>query len=206
MIISTTGPTPRAPSRIRVSGEAGFTLIEMLVATALVVIVSTAIVTFLTSAIHSTDRIRNDAVIQTEVRSVVDQVTSDLRSAYTGTTVAPIESMSPTSITFYTPDRASPLHLRRITYQLVNGEFGRSLATSTNTDQAPWLIPVQGPWLRQLNAVASTTVFTYFDKDGALTTDPTTVRTINITLAVSDPGSPGRQLSYGGAATLRNTQ
>jgi prepilin-type N-terminal cleavage/methylation domain-containing protein len=183
--------------------EDGMTLTELLVALPLLAVLLMALTLTLTTTTHWGDQVQEDAVMQTEARSVIDGIAKDLRQAYTGNTPAPIESLSPTTITFDSPDRSTPFHLRRISYRLVNGQLDRQSATSTNT-VAPWSFPgTPSPWTKQLGSVLNSAAFTYFDAAGSATTDPTAVHTVKLSFTLSTGSSQGRRFTYESTVNLR---
>ena len=191
--------------RHRLRSERGFTLVEALTTAALLPIVLVALVLMLTTTIHFGDEAASQNTLQTQARAAIERLTGDLRSAYTGSTTSPpIEAMSPTSITFDSPDRSTPFHLRRISYQLVNGTLQRAYATSTNVGAPPWAFPTQGGWSDELTNVTSTTVFGFYDADGAVTNDPAQVRSVSVDLTVTTINH--RPFTYSGTVVLRNMQ
>jgi prepilin-type N-terminal cleavage/methylation domain-containing protein len=195
-----------APGHMRsVRNQHGFTLIEALVTLAILPIVLTAIVLMLTTFTHFTDETQSENTLQTQARAAIDRLTQDLRAAYTGSTTSPpIESLSGTTITFDSPDRSTPFHLRRISYQLVSGTLQRAYATSTNTAGPPWTFPAQGGWSEELTNVSNPTIFGYYDSSGAVTTDPSQVREVTVNVTVSTINK--RPFSYSGTVLLRNQQ
>ena len=204
-----------APAR---GGEAGFTLIEMLVTMFIIGIVFAAFGLVISTTVTHSALITNESVVQNQVRTALSQLTEDLREATTATAGAtsPFVTaggvMSPTSITFYAPDNtyssANPTayHLREISYQLSGGNFQRSSAVSSNLSGPPWTIPALGSWVTLIGAVVNSTVFTYYDgsQPPAPTTNPAAVRTVVMTITVSLPGSR-EHFSYSDTATLRET-
>jgi hypothetical protein len=145
-------------------------------------------------------------VLQTEARAAVERFAAELRQAYTGdeeTATFPIEQIGGTSITFLSPDRGQPFHLRRIHYQLASGRFERAAATSTDTDGWPWDIGALGPLQRLVGSVRNTPVLRYFDTDGdelaATSANRTAVRTVRLTLVLStkDPARSQHHLRDG---------
>jgi prepilin-type N-terminal cleavage/methylation domain-containing protein len=193
------------PAHLRVRREDGFTLMEMLVAMALLGVLFAALALAVGSAIRHSSEVEEESTLQTETRAAIDRFAQDLRQAYTGEEdVAPIESIGSTQITFLSPDRATPFHLRRVSYRLSSGVFERAEAVSTDTDGAPWSIPALGGWAKQVGSVVNTTVFTYLDEGGLPTNDPAAVRTVNVTLTVATPASPNRQSTYQTSVTVRS--
>jgi Tfp pilus assembly protein PilW len=186
----------------RARREDGFSVVELLVTTIVLGVVFAAFSLVLTSTVHHGSDVRERALLQAEARGAIDRLASELRQAYTGSSSAPVETASPTQITFLSPDRAQPFHLRRISYRLNGGMFERAVATSTDTDGAPWNIPALGGWetlARSVNTVA----FTYRDGAGASTSTASAVRSVDVVLALSAPTSQGRQYTYRTTVTLR---
>ncbi len=198
-------PLRRGLTRRFRAEQLGFTLIELLVAMLLLAIVLGGIATFIATTYTRANTTTRQSVAQTAVRAAVDTAVADLRQAYYGDgTTSPIVAMSPTALTFYSPDRAQPLfHLRKISYQLVGGLLQRATATSTDTDGPPWLgLTTLGLWATQVDSVTNTAVFTYQDANGAATSDPTKVSRIVVTVQVR-PGGQGTSYVYQSSATIR---
>jgi prepilin-type N-terminal cleavage/methylation domain-containing protein len=206
--------TPRA----ELAREDGFTMIELLVSITLLGVLFAAFSLVLGSTMTQSRDITNQSVLQVQARAAVDELTRDLRQAIPPDTTATspfvtASTMSPTSITFYSPDRlytaGSPTsyHLNEISYQLSNGDFQRAFATSSDTDGAPWTIPALGSWVTRIGSVVNTDVFTYYDASGALCSNcaPASVRTVVVKLTISDPTGHGRTYTYSSSATLRVT-
>lgn len=191
-------PQPRAAD--------GFTLIEMVVSIAVLGIFFAAFSTVVGSSIIHGSEIQEQAVLQTEVRAAVDRLAADLRQSTNAgdTSLARISTATGTQLTFISPDRAQPMHVRRIAYQVTGGQLQRALATSTST-AAPWTIPALGGWSTLFRSVVTTgiPVFSYFDGNGASTAVATNVRTVRIHVAVATATAPGRQLTYDTRVTLR---
>jgi hypothetical protein len=136
---------------------------------------------------------------QAKARNAVTSLENDLRNSFTGSaTIGRIESISATSITFYTPDRLSPMSLRKVSYQLSAGTFSRWSLTSTNSVSGStyvWSFPTTTaamPYLPVVAGVVNTAVFEYRDKDNvvlnpAVAANIARVRTVKATLQVRDP-------------------
>lgn len=119
--------------------EAGFTLIEMMVVIVLIGITTAMFETTLDSVIHRNDQVQGQNVLQTEVRSSLNQLVSDLRNAtYEDTMTAPVVSFGASAITFYSPDHQTPSHMRKISYWIIGNKLTRQQVLSTNTDGPPW--------------------------------------------------------------------
>jgi len=182
------------------------TIVEMLSAMAVFSIVLAGFAMVLSSAIRHSHEVEEQTNLQVEARSAIAFVSSDLRQVYDGdadVATSPIESISPTQITFLSPDRAQPFHLRRVSYRLSSGEFQRAFATSSDTDGAPWSIPALGSYQKVIGSVVNGAVFTYKKADGTTATSPVDVKTIDVTLTVSTGTSPTRQYTYQTSTTVR---
>lgn len=204
--------------RARLRSEAGFTVPELLVTMVLLSILSTAFALVITSTVTHSAVITNESVLQTQTRVALNQIVKDLREATVSSStdtspfVAPTNVMSPTTLTFYAPDStysvASPTmyKLREISYRLSGGQLQRASAVSSNTNGPPWTIPALGSWVPLVNGVVNTTTFQYYDgsQPPALTTVPTAVRTVLVTLSVGVPGTTVKY-TYSSSATLRET-
>jgi prepilin-type N-terminal cleavage/methylation domain-containing protein len=186
-------------------GDAGFTIVEVMVATTLLGIVLLIVYGTLNSGVRHAADAEARVQIEADVRGVADTFVRDVRQAYTGDlTLNRIDSMTATSITFYSPDRATPYHIRKISYRLTGVNLERSVTTSTDADGAPWTFGATGPYAVVLKDVRSTTVFTYRDHDGAITTDAAEVATVQLSLTVDHDTTqlPGA-LSYTTTAEVR---
>ena len=162
--------------------------------------------TVVSSAIRNGSEVQEQAVLQTEVRAAVDSLVADLRQATIAgdTTLSRISTATGTQITFLSPDRAQPMHLRQISYRVTGGQLQRAFATSATT-AAPWSIPSLGAWSRRAGSIVTTgiPVFSYFDASGASTSVAANVRTIRIRVVVATATSSSRQFVYDTRVTLR---
>jgi prepilin-type N-terminal cleavage/methylation domain-containing protein len=191
-------------TRVRaLRSQAGVTLMELIVTMALMAILGTGITAAVQMTSHWSTELQDEAVAQNEIRSSFERLVQDLRQAYVGDGTPPIELMQPNQITFLSPDRATPYHLRRISYRLAGGRLERAMVFSTDTDGAPWIIPALGPWQKQIGGVVNTALFTYRDEDGNPTTDPQALRTVDVTLRVKAPSGSIQRLTYKTSVSLR---
>jgi len=186
--------------------EHGFTLVEMLVTITFIGVLFAAFALVVGSGLRHSKQVEEESTLQTEVRGAIDRLSQDLRQAYTGEDgVVAIESISPTQITFLSPDRSTPVRLRRISYRLSSGTLERALAVSTDNDGPPWSIPALSGWATEAGSIVNSSLFTYFDAAGAVTADPAEVRTISVTVVVATLAQPARQSTYETSVTLRAT-
>ena len=190
--------------RGRAADASGFTLIEVLVTMAVLGVAVAGMVAFFSMTNSRAAATTDQSISLTVVRTAVDTAVSDLRQAYYGDgTTAPIAALSPTSLTFYSPDRSQPFHLREIAYRLSGGLLQRATATSTNTGGPPWSgLTTLGPWVTEVDSVTSPTVFSYQDASGAPTSDPTKVSRVTISLQVQPSGADSAYV-YQSSATIR---
>jgi prepilin-type N-terminal cleavage/methylation domain-containing protein len=193
--------------RRRLRAESGFTLIECLVTIAIMGIVMTVFGQVLLTTSKTSSRVEEQSALQNEVRVAADRLTMDLRQATNANGTSPVESLGPTSLTFLSPDRLTPFHLRRISYRLSNGELERSVATSTDTDGWPWTWPATpASFYPEVEFVTGTTLFTFYDANGNVTTDPTSVRSARIAITVAPRLQQGGSASYSVLVTIRTLQ
>ncbi len=169
----------------RAKDDDGFTIVEVMVATSILAIVLLIVYLTLNSGVQHAAEAESRVQIEAAVRGVADTFVRDVRQAYTGDpTISRVESMGATTITFYSPDRAAPYHLRKISYRLVGVDLQRSVTTSTDTDGVPWVFGTTEPYATVVSDVRNTTLFTYRDRAGSLTTNPSSVATVQFDLTV----------------------
>jgi prepilin-type N-terminal cleavage/methylation domain-containing protein len=183
--------------------SAGFTVTELLVSLAIVGIVFTIFAVVISSTVRHGGEVREDAVLQGEVRASIDRLAQDLRQAYTGDGSAPITQMTGTLLTFWSPDRATPFHNRKVSYQLSSGQLQRAQATSTDTDGPPWSIGALSPYVTQVGSIRNSTVFTYFNAAGGTATTAADVDSVTVTVTVSTATEASRLFTYSTSIALR---
>ena len=190
--------------RLRARREDGYTLVELLAASFVLVLLFSAFsMTFSATVRHGTEATEQSA-LQGEVRSGVERLARDLRQSYTDVSCASaIETMTSTQIQFLSPDAATPFHLRRISYRLSGGQLQRATAVSSDTDGTPWVIPSLGSWVSLAGSIVSSSIFTYLDANGAVTATAANVRTVVINVVFATTTSSSRQFTYQTSVTLR---
>lgn len=116
--------------------EKGFTLIEVLIVTALLGITMTMFSLVFTTTIRRSSDVQTQNILQTEVRAALNQLVTDLRDAGFGdSSTYPVIEYTNNSITFYSPDRQVPWsHMRKIRYWLDGTALKEQVITSTNTN------------------------------------------------------------------------
>jgi prepilin-type N-terminal cleavage/methylation domain-containing protein len=188
--------------------EAGFTLIELAVSMAVLGVLFGVYSLVLSSTIRDGGAVEDQSTAQTQVRAAVDTLAADLRQAYTGDSSGTMTDVASgftgNTITFYSPDRQTPFHLRKISYQLTGGNLQRQFALSTDTDGYPWTFGATGAWVNQVNNVTNSTVFTYYDSSGNVTSTASAIDNVGITVTVSPRGSQGRTYTYTTTVQLRS--
>jgi prepilin-type N-terminal cleavage/methylation domain-containing protein len=190
----------------------GFTLVEVVVAMALLLVISTTVFRAFASSTRTVTSLQTMIEAQGKARIALADLQADLRNAYSGSdTVARVVSMGAATITFTSADRETPLHLRRITYALSSGVLTRAVETSTNTYTAQgmtWTWPAGSPTaIAVANGVQNTTLFVFKDATGVVTTDVAKVRLVEVTLTVKDPTAKANQLAetYSTSVRIRGT-
>jgi prepilin-type N-terminal cleavage/methylation domain-containing protein len=190
-----------------IRNEGGFTLPELLVGMALLAIVATGFSQMLISTSKTSNRVEEQAMLQNDARSALDRLTSDLREATNAHGTSPVVAATATTLTFDSPDRATPFHLRQISYRLTGGTFQRSALLSTNAGSWPWTFPAApAPWTTELDSITSASAFTYYDANGAVTTDPTAIRSVSVGFNVAPHQNQGGSNAYRALITIRTLQ
>jgi prepilin-type N-terminal cleavage/methylation domain-containing protein len=191
--------------------ERGVTLIEMMAVLAILGIVVGAFVAVYTATIRHSSEVQEQNTLQTEARAVVDTLAQEVRQAWTHeddtTYPTPVITATGTQVTFLSPDRANPYHLRTISYRVNSGRLERALAVSSDTDGPPWVMPALGSWASRVGSVVAnpggTAVFQYLKADGTTTTSAALARSVVITLSLATKTSPSRTVTFSTRATLR---
>jgi prepilin-type N-terminal cleavage/methylation domain-containing protein len=184
--------------------EDGFTIPEFLVGMVVLAIILAGFGQVLINSSKTSNRVEEQAMLQNDVRASIQRLTTDLRSATNVHDDQPIVAATASTLTFDSPDRATPFHLRRISYRVNGTNLERSQLTSVNTGAWPWTWPVTTPvWTPEVTSLTGSSVFTYYDGDGAVTTDPTAVRTIRVTLSVKPKQTGAAPASYSAVVTIR---
>ena len=185
----------------------GFTLSEMLVVMVILSIVIVAFVELLSLTITRSGRTQEQATLQTEVRAGLDAMTSELRQAMCNDQTSPMTTATASQITFYTPDRQTPYHLRQVSYQQSGQLFQRAFVTSTNTGGPAWTMPSlsTATWATVFGSVTSTNPFTYRDANGNVTATLSQITQVDVSVTVAPHGTTGNDGSttYASSIDLR---
>ena len=203
-------------------------MIELAVAMPLMLIVMGGLVIMLTTITHWSSQTQEETTLQTEARSAMNTLESDIRGAFIGDGTDPIIAATATSMTFYTPDESattvvgateSSFHLLKVSYNVTGGTLQRQFMTSTNTypTAPPWTWPgSMSPWttvIGQSGSITDASVFTYYTAAGAQATPPTAltfpiadtsgIRAVGIKLTLSSGGSQPEKFTVRDVVALR---
>jgi type II secretory pathway pseudopilin PulG len=192
----------------RLRSEAGYSLTEILMVLVFLGFISAAFAMVLGSTVRHQGQITEESTSQGELRSAIDRMMREIRTAYSGTTTWPIESTSSSAITFTTPDRASNFHLMRVAYRINAGTLERAFLTSTNTSGTgpPWTWPGTGTpttWVPLVRHITSATPFNYLDANGAATTTAANVRQVAVSFTFAPAAGLGKSYTYTSSASPR---
>jgi type II secretory pathway pseudopilin PulG len=182
------------------------TLVELLCSITVMGIVMPAVIMGIQTVMRSSTDTQNRSILQTEARAALDRMVQDMRQSDQNGSSPSFSLMSANQVTFYSPDRLTPFHLRQVSYRIQNGELDRAVATSTNTDGPPWTIGALGPWVKQVGSVSSTSSFAFYDQNNAVTTSATALRSVVIALNLNMSTSSGKPFSFVSTVALRNLQ
>jgi type II secretory pathway component PulJ len=165
----------------------GFTIPEFIVGMVVTAIVLVGFGAVLMNSSKTSNRVEEQAMLQNDVRASIARFTTDLRSATNAHDDQPIVSATPTAVTFDSPDRATPFHLRQISYRVNGATLERSTLVSVNTGSWPWTWPVGQPsWTPEVTSLDNAaSVFTYYDVNGDVTYNAAAVHSIRVTLTVT---------------------
>lgn len=144
----------------------GFTLIEVLVTLTVLTVVVAAFSAVFQTTITRSATLTEHAALESEGRAAVDQLVSELRQAACNGSTAPVVAASGTTLTFYTPDRATPYHLQELSYTVSGGWLSRQQAISTNTGGPPWTIPALSTAVHKVGSISNAQVFDFEDASG----------------------------------------
>ena len=194
--------------RRRVALDRGFTLVETMVALSIFVAVMTLIFGQLTSGVQRTSDIDQSTMANASARLVLETLTVELRQASTGDSSLPtIPQLTSSAITFYTPDRADPMHLNKVSYRLNGNVLERRVIASTNTGSSPWIFPTTTPtWIPVLSGLVNTDLFTFLGTSGAAVTDSGSVRVVVVRLVLGSGLTGPGQIQYNVEISLRSSQ
>lgn len=187
--------------------EAGLSILEVAVAGAVLMIALASAFGFFTSALRRTADLQLQNELQAEVRLMLDRLVPELRQAYTGDpALSPVASIAATSIMFYSPDRATPLRLREISYRLSGSVLERAVRISTNTEEPPWSFAGTRTFIEVAREVVTGTLFQGRDATGAPTSSPAAIRQVGLDIAVdADPARPPTPQRYQTSVEIRVT-
>jgi len=194
-------------------------LMELTTAMAVFGILIGAISIVLAGAIHNSSEVQDQATLQSEARFALDTLVAELRQGYSDSTLPgqpySIQTASGTALSFYTPDRQTPMHMRLVAYRLSSGQLQKAVATSTNTGSVgPWtgvLSGNLGSYNTLLGSVQNATPFTYWQQcttpgSGGCGTDYlkqltgtitiSSIDVVRVTLTVAPTGALGKTTTY----------
>jgi len=170
----------RAWALKRLRDDRGFTLVELVVAMPIGLLVIGGMVLMLTTLTHYQNQNQEELTLQTEARSALNVLETQIRGAFYGDGQTPaFSSANATAMTFYTPDEypgsvsgttLSSFHLKQVSYRVQTGQLQSQFQTSTNTypTAPPWSFPgTMSTWTTVIGSagtITNTDVFSYWDQ------------------------------------------
>lgn len=181
----------------RLADERGMTLVELVVTSALLMVLLIPMLRFFDGAVGGAAELEASTQRYGNGRATFDQLARELRQAYTGDpALAPVAVPDPQRLVFHSPTTESPFRLRRITYELAGSDLVRRVAWSSDTsaEARPWDLAADGPAAPVMRA--TTVAFTPITASG-------TIRAIDV--RVTSPNGDGRaERTFETTVTLRN--
>jgi len=169
----------RAWTLRRLRDNRGFTLVELVVAMPIGLLIIGGMVLMLTTLTHYNNQNQEELTLQTEARSALNVLETQIRGAFYGDgQTAAFSSANATTMTFYTPDEypgsvsgsvLSSFHLKQVSYRVQTGQLQSQFQTSTNTypTAPPWTFPgTMSSWTTVIGSagtITNTDVFSYWD-------------------------------------------
>jgi len=182
----------------RQSGEGGFTLVELLVASAMGVVVMSAVASLVISAVRVQPKISKEAQNVSSARWMLERLTHELRNG-----IAVNEASTASKLVFdgyvrhgtcggtTTLPAGSPAIKCRITYECSTSACTRKETTTSST---------VGVAKTVFSGLASNQLFTYVPDN----LEPETATYVKATLHLPDPTDAGSPLVISSGTSLRN--
>lgn len=195
--------TTRPPQRPGTARQAGYTLIELLIAMILAGIVATGVYASFMSGVEASSSRDSQARAQNAARMAMEEFTRDVRQAVSPDGLAPPVAAAPTATSVelwvdnnrsLTATTASP---KRVRYRLSGTSFVRQVYSGT-----AWSAEEV---LAESVVNGSTPLFTAVDAGGIATAIPGAIATISLRLILGDrSGRASTTTELMADATLRN--
>jgi type II secretory pathway pseudopilin PulG len=189
----------------------GFSLIETVVVTALIVLVGVSLSVMIQYFYRTNDYVLQESAAVQSARLGLATAVQNLReSSYGDDGSYPIASAASSSVAFYA-DVNGDGKVDKIRYYLLNGTLYRGVTNSTG-NPATYVGQPEGTTTvaTYIRNTAATPIFQYYDDTGALIAAPvnvSNVASIAITILVDvDPNRSPSPYSLLGSATLRNLE
>ncbi|MES1247039.1 MAG: prepilin-type N-terminal cleavage/methylation domain-containing protein [Actinomycetota bacterium] len=162
----------------RLADSRGFTLVELVIAMPMLAIVLGGLTVVMLQMNSSSRKQQELATLQTEARSALELMETDVREGFAGDGTGPIRTATATSIEVWSPDNyplsvsggtLSSFHDRDITYTVSSGSLTKTIKTSTNTypnlSSPPWAWGTSST-TTLLGSISNTDIFTYYTSAG----------------------------------------
>lgn len=185
-------------------------LVELLIAMSLLAILIASFAALLQTTVTRSSALATQMTLQSVGRTAIDSLAADLRQSVCFNSTSPIVAGSGTVLTFYSPDRQIPYHMREIFYTLSNGTLTRRITTSTGTSAnygtftPPWGALTSGPSGPVADSITNAIAFMFYDSSGnPISTNGSAVSsgqlpniaTIRVSLTLAPKGARGSGLT-----------
>lgn len=191
---------------------AGFTLIEVIIVTAIFSIITIAAIALIRDYLRTSDLLTVQMTLQGQGRSALSQMTNDLRRTNQSSLgTAAIESANATSFVFYS-NIDGDLYFEKIEYEVVGNELRKSVI---KPDGNPLVYNPANETTTILSdkiVNGATPVFSYYNGSYtgtgaalALPVDASAIRFVRVNLILDDnPSAPSSLINMEASVALRN--
>lgn len=183
----------------RQEGQAGFTLMELLVVMLLLGVIGSIVGSGIVSSLRADRKTRERVAVTGDLTKGVDRMTKQIRVA------APVIAFSSTSLTVETY-RNGLRYRYAYTYLPDSKTVTETLSTYASASDVTAMSTDTQTLLRNVTNGTATPMFEYFDRDGATATAIDDIARVEVTLVETPTGDVQAPISFSTSVFLRNYQ